>query len=135
MYRRLLSPVLSFALTLVAGGVFAGGKEEPPPEPPKGSLCHNIGGPQELGANCDYANSDEFPCSDFITITNPLVYAGIVIDPNDSSFEAHLKHGDGFSIAEFPRIHLASEGLNHQAANVGCIAVRALTEQPPEPGN
>ncbi|MGH8644842.1 MAG: hypothetical protein ACREX4_10430 [Gammaproteobacteria bacterium] len=138
MYRRLLSPVLGFTLTLIAGSAYAGGcdpykKECPPPEPPKARLCHNIGGPQELGANCDNANFDEFPC---LLITNSLVYAGILIDPNDSSFEAHLKHGDGSALMEFdPPLHLASEIGPHQASNVECVAVRELTEQPPEPGN
>ncbi len=138
MYRRLLSPVLGFTLTLIAGSAYAGGcdpykKECPPPEPPKARLCHNIGGPQELGANCDNANFDEFPC---LLITNELIYAGIVIGASDQAFEAHLRHGDGFAVAEFdPPLHLASEGLNHQAANVECLAVRAQTTQPPEPGN
>jgi hypothetical protein len=105
---------------------------EPPP-PPKGPLCHNIGGPQQLGANCDNANASLLPCA---LLANPLAYAGIVISPNDASFDAHLRHGDGFALVIFsPPLHLASEGQNHQAANVECVAIRAITTQPPEPGN
>jgi len=124
--KLLVITALSLGLTFVAGSAFA---NPPPPQ----VLCHNIGGPQELGANCDNANADAFPC---VLITNPLVYAGIVIDPNDSAFEAHLKHGDGFAITIFdPPLHLASQGAKHEASNVECLAVRELTQQPPEPGN
>lgn len=142
------SAVLVLALVFSAGPAAAGGKEPPAcdpktkecEEPPKCDpkkelcdLCHNIGGPRELGANCDNANADEFPCA---FLESDLAYAGIIIGASDNALDAHLKHGDGFVLISFdPPLHLASEGLNHQAANVECVALRATTTQPPEPGN
>jgi hypothetical protein len=129
--NSLVKKSLMAALLGCSLAVFAG---EPPPPPTKDALCHNIGGPQGLGANCDEFNASTGACLDLFN--NPLVYAGIVIDPSDSAFNAHLAHGDGFALATFtPPLHLASEGLNHVAANVECIAIRAVTRQPPEPGN
>jgi hypothetical protein len=73
----------------------------------------------------------------FITLA-PNNFLGIVIGFNQDSagaLAAHIAHGDGFVSALFdPALHLASEGQNHQAANVECLATRVVV-QPPEPGN
>jgi hypothetical protein len=115
-------------------------KQECPP-PPKTQLCHNIGGPRDLGANCDGTGN----CS--MTFTNDLGqtqtlnvpenwFLGIIISAGPSALNAHLKHGDGFAEVTFsPALHLASTGQNHEASNVECFAERATTTQPPEPGN
>jgi len=120
------------------------------PEPPKCDpkteecfICHNIGGPRDLGANCDMTGTCQFTFEDEGIQTTLLVtaphYLGIIIGFNQDSagaMAAHLAHGDGFVITEFiPALHLASDGQNHQAANVECLAARATTTQPPEPGN
>jgi hypothetical protein len=144
MLRNLVAGA-AFGLALVfAAGPAAAEEDECDPkkeecavecDPKKEScdICHNIGGPRELGANCDNANADEFPCA---FLESDLAYAGIIIGASDNALDAHLKHGDGFVLISFdPPLHLASEGLKHQAANVECVALRATTEQPPEPGN
>lgn len=112
----------------------------PPPPCTKDctTICHNIGGPDELGANCDGATGTcSFTLDTGSTITVPLNhFLGIIISAGPKSLAAHLKHGDGFVEAEFdPALHLASTGQNHKASNVECLAERATTTQPPEPGN
>ena len=136
----------AFGLIGISGVAMAGevcdptNEECPPPPCEKNctTLCHNIGGPDELGANCDGATG---ACS-FITdtgqtITVPLGhFLGIIISAGPKALAAHLAHGDGFVELEFdPALHLASTGQNHQASNVECLAERATTNQPPEPGN
>ena len=106
--------------------------------PCKFEICHNIGGPRELGANCDGTGN----CS-FIVDGNEIDvpedhFLGIIIGFKTlgPALKAHLNHGDGFVLGTFdPALHLASEGQNHRAANVECFAKRAITTQPPEPGN
>jgi hypothetical protein len=117
-------------------------KCDPPPCDPKKEqcfpICHNIGGPQELGANCDGATGAcTFTLEDGTTTVVPLNhFLGIIIGASANSVEAHLKHGDGFVEVEYnPALHLASTGQNHKASNVECLAARATTTQPPEPGN
>jgi hypothetical protein len=61
---------------------------------------------------------------------------GIIVNASDSAWAAHLAHGDGYATRIFiPPLHLASVIGPHQASNVECLAMRATTEQPPEPGN
>ena len=125
----------------MAGEVCNPETEECPPPPCEKNcttICHNIGGPQELGANCDGATGTcSFTTVAGQTITVPLGhFLGIIISAGPKSLAAHLAHGDGFVELEFdPALHLASTGQNHQASNVECLAERATTNQPPEPGN
>jgi hypothetical protein len=105
-------------------------------------LCHNIGGPMDLGANCDPATGT---CSVDLLDGSTLhvregYFLGIIIPPtsgngSDGALAAHIAHGDGFVITEFdPPLHLAYTGQIHKASNVECLARRILP-QPPEPGN
>lgn len=122
-------------LTLIAGSALAGDK--PPPPPPR-DICHNIGGPRDLGANCEATGNCTYLTEDGgqILTLGPNQYLGIVIGASDNAAEAHLAHGDGFVDALFePPLHLASVIGPHRASNVECLATRATTTQPPEPGN
>ena len=116
------------------------GKDEKTDEclPCKFEICHNIGGPRELGANCDGTGNCSF-VQDGETFNVPEDhFLGIIIGFKTigPALKAHLNHGDGFVLQTFdPALHLASEGQNHRAANVECFAKRAITTQPPEPGN
>jgi hypothetical protein len=107
-------------------------------------LCHNIGGPRDLGANCDGTGTCTY-VTDTGTITvPPNFFLGIVIggpqfqapvDLTNSAVVAHLAHGDGISVAFFnPPLHLASTIGPHRASNAECLAERFFP-QPPEPGN
>jgi hypothetical protein len=104
----------------------------------KFEICHNIGGPRDLGANCDGTDN----CT-FIVDGNEIEvpkdhFLGIIIGFKTlgPALKAHLNHGDGQILETFdPPLHLASEGQNHRAANVECFAKRLITTQPPEPGN
>ena len=106
--------------------------------PCKFEICHNIGGPRELGANCDGTGNCSF-VQDGETFNVPEDhFLGIIIGFKaiGNALKANLNHGDGFVLQTFdPALHLASEGQNHRAANVECFAKRAITTQPPEPGN
>jgi len=108
-------------------------------------LCHNIGGPEELGANCDGATGT---CTVLLADGGTLTvganqFLGIVVgEPlllpsptNTRARDAHIAHGDGLIDQLFsPPLHLASTGQNHRAANVECLGTR-INFQPPEPGN
>ncbi|MFC5578263.1 hypothetical protein ACFPOA_09610 [Lysobacter niabensis] len=124
--------MLTAALTLIAGSAIAGGTKPPP-----NILCHNIGGPRDLGANCEATGN----CSVLLESGEVLEFAdnqflGIIIGANDNAWVPHLAHGDGFATRVFdPALHLASVIGPHQASNVECLARRETTEQPPEPGN
>jgi hypothetical protein len=152
--RTLLAVCASFGLALFSGAAFAGEECDPkvekcdpppPPPPPKTQMCHNIGGPMELGANCDGATGactftlEEYgPSGDPLTVTVPKDhFLGILIGASsEGAIAAHLAHGDGFVTALYePRIHVASTGQIHKASTVDCMAKRAITTQPPEPGN
>jgi len=103
-----------------------------------GVICHNIGGPRDLGANCDMTGNCSFT-TDAGTITvTPNHFLGIIIGFNQDSpgaLAAHIAHGDGFIITTFdPPLHLASTGQIHKASNVECLALR-IVPQPNEPGN
>lgn len=112
--------------------------EEPPPPPPVKGICHNIGGPQELGANCDGATGQcTYTLDTGATITVARNnFLGILIPPtSEGAIAAHLAHGDGPVQTTYdPPLHLASTGQIHKASNVECVGTRVLT-QPPEPGN
>ena len=133
--------LLSMSGAAMAGEVCDPKYEECPPPPCTKNcttVCHNIGGPDELGANCDGATG---ACTVTLDTGQTLVvplnhFLGIIISAGPKALAAHLKHGDGFVELEFdPALHLASTGQNHQASNVECLAERATTTQPPEPGN
>ena len=116
-----------------------------PPPPPKKGFCHNIGGPMDLGANCDGTGTCSYYTVDEFGNPGPTIdipenhFLGIIIGvplDNEKAIAAHLAHGDGHIIMTFdPPLHLASTGQNHRASNVECFAERAITTQPPEPGN
>jgi hypothetical protein len=121
---------------------------EPPPQcDPKiesCDICHNIGGPNALGANCDAGNclsifntgdaelisafEDALAVCDDIDCDPNTIYGGIVVPFGDAAFTAHYNHGDGVTLNTFERIHATQP---HVAANVGCFAVR----HDPDPGN
>ena len=104
-------------------------------------LCHNIGGPRDLGANCDATGNCSFTTNAGTITVGPNQFLGILIGAPTSgpALAAHLAHGDGTVIQAIfdPPLHLASVntgGQNHQAANVECLAIRAVP-QPPDHGN
>ena len=155
MYRTVLAATLTLMFVAV-GFAFAvptayaqscGGKGQPvcPPPPctkdcpPPKSICHNIGGPRDLGANCDGTGTCSFITQELGELLVPVgQFLGIIIGFNqdsDGALAAHIAHGDGPILLTFsPALHLASVGQNHQAANVECLG-RRLIPQPPEPGN
>jgi hypothetical protein len=119
-------------------------KESPPPLT-KG-LCHNIGGPQGLGANCDGADECEafleepllslFRAAITVCLATPGcdpddIYAGIFVPHSANAFDSHVAHGDGPALLTFERLH---DPQPHISANVDCFGARVF-EQPPEPGN
>lgn len=117
--------------TLIAGSAIAGGTK-PPPE----AVCHNIGGPRDLGANCEATGNCTFilPDGSLMTFTGEE-FLGILIGASDNAMAAHLAHGDGFAFMIYdPPLHLASVVGPHKESNVECLARRAIP-QPPEPGN
>ena len=155
MYRTALAALLTvmlvavgFAVAVPTASAQCGGKGEPPcpPPPPPACdpeknecvICHNIGGPRDLGANCDMTGTCEFTTDTGTITVTPPNFLGIIISFNQDSegaLNAHINHGDGFIITTFdPPLHLASDGQNHQAANVECLAAR-IVQQPDEPGN
>ena len=131
---------LGLSLGILATATAPGDGEEPPPPPPPPveGFCHNIGGPRELGANCDGATGQcSFTLDTGATLTVALNhFLGIVIPPtSEGAIAAHIAHGDGPIVTIFdPPLHLASTGQVHKASNVECLGERVLP-QPPEPGN
>lgn len=130
--KTLMTAMMTVSAVLAAGAACAGEKD---PDPPKGVICHNIGGPRDLGANCDMTGNCSYEFDDRTIVVAPNNFLGIIIGASDNAAEAHLKHGDGFAFAVFdPPLHLASVIGPHRASNVECIATR-VNEQPDEPGN
>lgn len=132
--KSLMTAALSVGAILIAGSACAGDKDPPPP---KDLICHNIGGPRDLGANCEATGNcfAELEDGTDIVFTNENQFLGIVIGASDNAAAAHIAHGDGFVELLFdPPLHLASVIGPHQASNVECLATRVLP-QPPEPGN
>lgn len=133
--KSLLTAALSVSATFIAGSAFAGGNYPPPP--PGDVICHNIGGPRDLGANCENTGncSVDLVGGGTIVFTDPNQFLGIVIGASENAAAAHIAHGDGFAELIFdPPLHLASVIGPHRASNVECMATRILP-QPPEPGN
>ena len=131
--RKSLMTVLGVSATLIAGAVCAGDTKPPPP---KGVICHNIGGPRDLGANCDMTGNCSYATEEGGTIlVTPNHFLGIIIGASENADAAHIAHGDGFAEVIFdPPLHLASVIGPHQASNVECLATRIIP-QPDEPGN
>lgn len=104
-------------------------------------ICHNIGGPDGLGANCDgdcvgldFLAPAEALCGQIEACATDRIYLGIFVPHSDNAIEAHIKHGDGPTLVliDPDREH----GQAHDDANWDCIAYRfESNEQPPEPGN
>jgi len=130
--KPLASAALAAIAALTAGAAIAGGV----PPPPSTVLCHNIGGPRDLGANCDMTGNCSFILDGGSTITvAPNNFLGIIIGASPTALPAHIAHGDGFVLLEFdPPLHLASVIGPHRASNVECLATRVIP-QPEEPGN
>ncbi|GAB3750447.1 hypothetical protein [Lysobacter olei] len=131
--KSLATAVLSVGATLMVGAACAGDKDPPPTD----LICHNIGGPRDLGANCEATGncSVELVGGGTIIFTNDDQFLGIVIGAGDNSAAAHIAHGDGFVDLLFdPPLHLASEIGPHKASNVECMGTRVIP-QPEEPGN
>jgi hypothetical protein len=129
----LASAVLGLALAFSASPAPAG----PPPVEKK--ICHNIGGPRDLGANCDMTGTCTYELDGGGAIlVEPNNFLGIVISFNqdsDGALAAHIAHGDGVIVGTFdPPLHLASVIGPHRASNVECLATRIVT-QPPDTGN
>lgn len=126
--KSLMTTALSVTAILIAGSAIAGETKQ--------TLCHNIGGPRDLGANCEATGNCTVPLVGGLLSFSDNQYLGIVIGAGEQSWQAHLNHGDGYVITLFdPPLHLAAEIGPHRASNVECLARRATTEQPPEPGN
>jgi len=132
-----LAVTLAFALSAST----AMAQKVPPCDPRKDvCICHNIGGPRDLGANCDGTGTCSYALVEGGTdIAVPAgEFLGIIIGFNQDSagaLAAHIAHGDGPILATFdPPLHLASEGQNHKASNVECLGLRVVP-QPEEPGN
>jgi hypothetical protein len=130
--KSLMKAALGAVTTLIAGSAIAGGN--PPPQ----VLCHNIGGPRDLGANCEATGFCEFILQNgshiFFTENQ---FLGIVIGTTSvSAIAAHIAHGDGYAVGPIysPPLHLASVVGPHKESNVECFANRIIP-QPTEPGN
>lgn len=136
--KSLMTAALGVGAALIAGSALAGEGDHPPPPPEELLLCHNIGGPRDLGANCEATGNCTFILQDGSTIIlTGDQFLGIVIGTtSEAAIAAHLAHGDGFAIGPIydPPLHLASVVGPHQASNVECFAEREFP-QPPEPGN
>lgn len=127
--KSLLIAALGISATLLAGSAFT----NPPPK----TLCHNIGGPFDLGANCEATGNCTFVMRNGDTITyTGNQFLGILIGARgEHAIAAHLAHGDGYATQTYnPPLHLAPLIGPHQASNVECLANR-LVPQPDEPGN
>ena len=101
-------------------------------------ICHNIGGPRDLGANCDMTGTCTYPTTTGNVTVSPNHFLGIIIgfnQANTRALGAHIGHGDGPIEVEFdPPLHLAATAGPHRASNVECLGERVI-EQPEEPGN
>ncbi|MDQ3040326.1 MAG: hypothetical protein M3R16_11100 [Pseudomonadota bacterium] len=109
----------------------------PPPPPVSNVICHNIGGPRDLGANCEATGNCTVPLVGGSLLTfSANQFLGILIGAKGENAQAaHIAHGDGFAHTIFePPLHLASVIGPHRASNVECLATRVIP-QPEEPGN
>lgn len=123
-------------LTLAFANLASATDPEPPPADKR--ICHNIGGPDELGANCDGATGQctyTLDTGQTITVEEDHFLGILVSATSANALAAHIAHGDGPAELTFdPPLHLASTGQNHKASNVECLGERVLP-QAPEPGN
>lgn len=127
--KSLLTAALGIGATLLAGSAAA--------VKPAKILCHNIGGPFDMGANCEATGNCVFilPNGQTITYTGNQFLGILIGAENEQALAAHLAHGDGFAVQIYdPPLHLASLVGPHRASNVECLANR-LVPQPDEPGN
>lgn len=138
MYQIALTVVLS--LIVIAGSVpsaYAGDDCNNPCGKDR-CICHNIGGPDDLGANCDMTGTCTYPLDGQNLTLAPHQFLGIIIGFNQDqprALGAHIGHGDGPIVTTFdPPLHLASTAGPHRASNVECVGRRIL-DQPSEPGN
>jgi hypothetical protein len=126
-----MTAALSVCATMIASSANAEGSV-------KKYLCHNIGGPQDKGANCEATGFCTFILQDGTTLfLEGDQFLGIVIPVTGANaIAAHLAHGDGWAVGPLynPPLHLASVVGPHQVSNVQCFARRVIP-QPPEPGN
>jgi hypothetical protein len=139
MYRFIFVVFLSLTLHVAAAApAYAGGGSCDPCDPERRCICHNIGGPEDLGANCDMTGTCTYPTDSGDVTVTPNHFLGIIIGFNESNTKAlgaHIGHGDGRIVATFdPPLHLAPTAGPHRASNVECLGERVL-EQPTEPGN
>ena len=139
--KSLKTIALGVSASLLAGAAFAGEPPPPPPPPLNDLICHNIGGPRDLGANCEATGNctvllNGGTADETLLTFRANQFLGIVIGAGDRSAAAHLAHGDGYVQFLFePALHLASAIGPHRASNVECLATRYNTTQPTEPGN
>jgi hypothetical protein len=151
MYRTVVAATLTLLIVVVGFALFvpvasaqsAECNDDNPCPPPCGgegqppcNICHNIGGPRELGANCDATGcSVDLGGGQTLTVL-PGQFLGIIIGKGTvNALAAHIAHGDGPILVTFnPPLHLASTGQQHKAANVECVGQR-LVPQPPDHGN
>ena len=140
MYRAMLAVVFSLIFVAVAVPTAYAGGEVPPPPCTKDckQICHNIGGPRDLGANCDMTGTCTYRTDSVDISLGPNQFLGIIIGFNQDSsgaLAAHIAHGDGPIVATFdPPLHRASTDGPHRDSNVECIGTRIIP-QPNEPGN
>jgi hypothetical protein len=139
MYRTALTTL--FGLLFLAGSVPSADACDnicDPCNPGRGCICHNIGGPEDLGADCDMTGTCTYVFEGQELTLPPNHFLGIIVNfnaENPRALAAHLAHGDGVIKARFdPPLHLASEIGPHRASNVECMAEREVL-QPDEPGN
>ena len=139
MYRIALATA-ALSLMFIAGipAAYACGDCHPCNPERERCFCHNIGGPRDLGANCDMTGNCTYPTDNGNVTVDGKHFLGIIIgfkETNVKALAAHIAHGDGPIETEFdPPLHLAATAGPHRASNVECVGERVLS-QPPEPGN
>lgn len=138
MIRVTLSAVLTLLFIAATSPFSFAGDPDCSPCSQTKCICHNIGGPDDLGANCDMTGNCTYPTDTGDVTVAPNEFLGIVIGfnrNNPRALGAHINHGDGRILATFdPPLHLAATAGPHRASNVECIGERTF-EQPAEPGN
>lgn len=121
-------------LSLITVHAFAAGT----PTLPKTTLCHNIGSPRDLGANCEATGRCTFilPGGVEMVFTGSQFLGTVVKATGANAIAAHIAHGDGWIIGPVykPPLHMASVVGPHRVSNVECIGER-LIPQPGERGN
>jgi hypothetical protein len=128
--KSLMTAALGISASLIANAAIAGGNPQ--------ILCHNIGGPRDLGANCEATGLCEFILQNgsHVFFTGDQFLGIVVGATTPAALAAHIAHGDGYAIGPIyvPPLHLASLVGPHKESNVECFANR-IVPQPTEPGN